>query len=385
MSVSRSRKPPPRLLRVSHATFASQSISTAPPSALARTMAHHVLLLSSALLLPSRPPLRVEATRRAPSRACVLSIAERERAVATLAIVRPAELEEAECELNHLDFCDMENGRIVLLRHGESEWNAGLPRFTGWSDVGLSARGVEQAAAAGRILLDHEVCFEQVHVSNLKRTIKTAWTVLEAMDTFTVPIVQSWRLNERMYGALTGLDKVATERVLGEAGFEELRLDPPPLDDENSCFDPSRNPAFRSVPAEALPKKESFADTRGRVLPYWEEELLPKALSGQDVLIVSSKNLLRSLFMAITDLPEQVLLHLDIPNCQPLMYDPKSQTLQLMLPGGKLQPWPLQPVGQKQSQLTKEESNILPNRSYFEGRKTGQDDLPGAETPTVAR
>ena len=140
-----------------------------------------------------------------------------------------------------------------------------------------SIRARWQAAEAGRTLLDHGVCdLKQVYVSTLKRTVKTAWVLLEAMDTFTVPVVQRWQLNERMYGALTGLDKAEAQRVLGRSGFEQLRREPPPLDSE-SCFAPNRNRAFSSVPTEALPAKESFRDTRDRVLPFWRDELVLRA------------------------------------------------------------------------------------------------------------
>lgn len=298
-------------------------------------------LLVSTLLLPPVPLRRISPRHTVGSvRMDVETGADWATAAANLARAPPP-AEAMDCDLHPLDFCDLTSTKVVLLRHGESEWNAGKPRFTGWHDVHLSEAGITQAMEAGQILLEHGHCVEHVFVSNLKRTIKTAWVLLEAMDSYTVPVTQSWRLNERMYGALTGLDKKETERMLGKEGFEQLRRDPPPIASD-SCFNPSRNPAFRSVPQASLPKKESFEDTRERVVPFWEDDLLPRMQAGQSLMVISSKNLLRSLLMAITDLPEQELVHLDIPNCQPLVYDPASRTLQLLLPGGESEAWPSQ-------------------------------------------
>lgn len=166
-------------------------------------------IVASAFLLP--PPASLPRPRRTSlPRMDVESGADWASAAARLSHLSPPG-EDEPCELSPLDFCDMLTGNIVFLRHGESEWNAGSPRFTGWTDVGLSNNGVEQAKDAGKTLLDQGICFEQAFVSNLKRTIKTAWVVLETLDSFTVPVTQSWRLNERMYGALTGLDKKETE------------------------------------------------------------------------------------------------------------------------------------------------------------------------------
>jgi 2,3-bisphosphoglycerate-dependent phosphoglycerate mutase len=124
--------------------------------------------------------------------------------------------------------------QVVLLRHGESTWN-GANRFTGWHDVPLSSQGEQQAVEAARLLEASNVCFDVVYTSTLKRTIKTAWMVLETLDAFTLPLVHSWRLNERMYGQLTGLNKAQTLEVLGDEAFELLRRTPPPIDPE-SCY-----------------------------------------------------------------------------------------------------------------------------------------------------
>ena len=249
----------------------------------------------------------------------------------------------ADCALSPSDFCEAPaQGLIVLLRHGESEWNGAEPgsaRFTGWHDVPLSTAGVQQAVDAAKVLQDHGVCVQRVYTSTLKRTIKTAWTVLETLDAFTVPITQSWRLNERMYGALTGLNKVNTQLMLGDVQFEELRRDPPPLD-AGSSYDPSRRNAFRSVPPEMMPLKESFEDTRDRMLPCWQHEILPAAQVGEAVLVISSKNLLRTLLMSITDVPPEQLMQLDIENGVPLVYDPEARTLRRLEADQRSSAWP---------------------------------------------
>ena len=134
-----------------------------------------------------------------------------------------------------------------------------------------------------------------------------------------VPVNCDWRLNERMYGALTGLNKRETREALGEAAFEELRRQPPPISPD-SCYDPARSSRFSDVPAGELPKKESFEDTAARVLPFWKEEILPRAANGETVLIISSKNCLRALLMGVaTHVPPEQMIDLDIPNCQPLV------------------------------------------------------------------
>lgn len=235
---------------------------------------------------------------------------------------------DEECLLEMRDFCTLTGGAVVLLRHGESTWND-ANRFTGWHDVPLSERGEAQAKQAAAMLRDEGLCFDAVYVSTLKRTIKTAWTILEQLDDFTVPVVQSWRLNERNYGALTGLDKAETRDFLGDERFERLRRNPPPIE-EGSCYDPARSPRFRSVPAEEMPTGESFEDCRERVRPVWRQEILPMAMAGKTVLVISSKNLLRSLFVEITSIPTDTLVHVDIPNGIPVVFCPATNTLRLL-------------------------------------------------------
>lgn len=173
-----------------------------------------------------------------------------------------------------------------------------------------------------------------MYVSTLKRTIKTAWLILEKLDDFTVPVKHSWRLNERNYGALTGLNKAETRDFLGDERFEQLRRQPPPIESD-SCYNPARSARFREVPEEELPTGESFEDCQERVRPFWKDEILPMAKAGRTVLIVSSKNLLRSLLVEITDIPTNTLVNVDIPNGVPILFDPATNTLRLLDGKGK--------------------------------------------------
>ena len=222
-------------------------------------------------------------------------------------------------------------GRIILLRHGESIWNA-ENRFTGWHDVPLSPLGERQAAAASQQLANAGLCdIDCVFTSSLKRTIKTAWIVLEELDMCSVPVRHAWQLNERMYGALTGLNKAATREALGEAAFEALRHDPPPID-ASSCYYPGSDSRYRDVPRELLPRKESFTDTMERVLPYWESEIVPAAAAGKTVLVIASKNLIRALLMGI--LPSDAGIdQLDLPNGCPIVYSPQQRSFRAIGPG----------------------------------------------------
>jgi len=224
-------------------------------------------------------------------------------------------------------------------------------RFTGWYDVPLTPRGEREALDAADTLRSSGVCVDVVFTSTLKRTIKTAWLVLEALDKFTVPISQRWRLNERMYGELTGLNKAEARAWLGDAGFEQLRRTPPPLE-RGSCFDPASSLSLRSLVAAGssgggleegyggatprrglvrqVPAAESFEDTRDRVLPCWQEEILPQALAGKTVLVISSKNTLRSLIQSITGMPMEHAVDLDIPNGVPIVFYPETRSLTMV-------------------------------------------------------
>ncbi|EOD06164.1 hypothetical protein EMIHUDRAFT_428475 [Emiliania huxleyi CCMP1516] len=226
------------------------------------------------------------------------------------------------------------SGDIIFLRHGESEWNA-ANRFTGWVDVPLTQRGEAEALDAAAQLAAAGVCVDVCYTSTLKRTIKTAWLVLEALDSFNTPVERRWRLNERMYGALTGLNKDETRRFLGESGFEELRRVPPPLE-RGSCYDPARSKGGEAAAAAEVPRAESFEDTTARVLPCWRDEILPAAQAGKTVLVVSSKNALRSLIAGISGLPLEDAVHLDVPNGAPLIFRPEDRSLTLLGSGEPL-------------------------------------------------
>jgi len=247
----------------------------------------------------------------------------------------------AECAVPNEGYQCCEKNVVVFLRHGESSWNA-MNRFTGWHDVPLSAAGEQQAVAAASMLraAGLESCLDAVYVSSLKRTIKTAWLVLEALDDYTVPVQPAWQLNERMYGLLTGLDKAETQEMLGDELFEELRREPPPLD-AGSCYDPTRTRSIRrTTPPELVPRKESFEDVAARVLPYFREAIEPRARThGEAVLVVSSKNLLRSLIYGVTQWPLDTMVHVDIPNGLPIVYRPDQGTLHVLQPDGSSRYW----------------------------------------------
>ena len=247
----------------------------------------------------------------------------------------PQDLEP--CALRPREECELRpdgGGCIILLRHGESVWNR-ANRFTGWEDVPLSPLGEEQAVRAAGLLEDAGLagCIDRVFTSSLKRTIKTSWLVQESLDLFNVAVTSDWRLNERMYGALTGLNKDTTRAFLGDEAFEALRQDPPPVD-HDSCHNPASDRRFGSTPPAHLPIKESFVDTRERVMPYWRSEILPAAAGGQTVLVISSKNTLRSLLTGILDdarTPPEVsaqLTDLDVPNGAPLLYYPATHSFE---------------------------------------------------------
>ena len=212
---------------------------------------------------------------------------------------------------------------LVLLRHGESIWNK-ENRFTGWTDVGLSDKGVAEAHEAARVLAAGGYTFDVAYTSVLKRAIKTLWIVLEDMDLMWVPEHRHWRLNERHYGALQGLNKAETAARHGEAQVKAWRrsysVPPPPLapDDERH---PSRDPRYAGVPPSELPLTESLKDTVARFLPYWKGTIAPAVRSGTRVLIAAHGNSLRALVKHLDDVPEDQIVELNIPTGIPLVYE----------------------------------------------------------------
>jgi 2,3-bisphosphoglycerate-dependent phosphoglycerate mutase len=213
--------------------------------------------------------------------------------------------------------------KLVLLRHGESTWNQ-ENRFTGWTDVDLSERGVAEAKEAGRLLREGGYVFDIAFTSVLKRAIRTLWISLDALDLMWIPVTKSWRLNERHYGALQGLNKAETAAKHGEAQTKIWRrsydIPPPPLTPDDPRH-PSRDPRYASLDAQDLPLTESLKDTVARFLPYWHDTIAPAIRSGQRVLIAAHGNSLRALVKYLDTIDEQTIVGLNIPTGIPLVYE----------------------------------------------------------------
>jgi len=213
--------------------------------------------------------------------------------------------------------------RVVLLRHGESTWNK-ENRFTGWHDVDLTERGRAEALEAGRLLRDGGYAFDIAFTSVLKRAIKTLGIALDTLDQLWIPVTKSWKLNERSYGALQGLNKAETAAKHGEAQTKIWRRSfdiPPPaltVDDERH---PSHDPRYRGLNPRDLPLTESLKDTIARFMPYWHEAIAPAIRSGQRVIIAAHGNSLRALVKDLDNIPESDIVELNIPTGIPLVYE----------------------------------------------------------------
>jgi 2,3-bisphosphoglycerate-dependent phosphoglycerate mutase len=213
--------------------------------------------------------------------------------------------------------------KVVLLRHGESTWNR-ENRFTGWHDVDLTDRGRDEAREAGRLLKEGGYVFDIAFTSVLKRAIKTLGIALDTLDQLWIPVTKSWKLNERSYGALQGLNKAETAAKHGEAQTKIWRrsfdIPPPPLtiDDERH---PSHDPRYRGLKASELPLTESLKDTIARFMPYWHETIAPAIRSGQRVVIAAHGNSLRALVKDLDNIPESAIVELNIPTGIPLVYE----------------------------------------------------------------
>jgi len=213
--------------------------------------------------------------------------------------------------------------KLVLLRHGESIWNQ-ENRFTGWTDVDLSETGKKEARGAGNILFERGYEFDRCYTSYLKRAIHTLNLALEAMDREWLPVFKSWKLNERHYGALQGLNKADTAAKYGEEQVHVWRrsfdIQPPALD-----ISDARNPAlqsqYRGVPKDVLPLTESLKDTIARTVPYFEEEIKPAMESGERILIAAHGNSLRALVMYFDHLTKEEIMNVNIPTGIPLVYE----------------------------------------------------------------
>jgi 2,3-bisphosphoglycerate-dependent phosphoglycerate mutase len=212
---------------------------------------------------------------------------------------------------------------LVLLRHGESTWNL-ENRFTGWTDVDLSPKGVEEARAAGRLMKEAGHAFDVAHTSLLRRAIRTLWIALDEMDRMWLPVRHSWRLNERHYGALQGLNKAETARKFGDEQVKIWRRSyatPPPElapDDERH---PGRDPRYASLTRDLLPLTESLKDTVARFLPYWHDRIVPDVKAGRRVLIAAHGNSLRALVKHLDGMSEEAVIALNIPTGIPLVYE----------------------------------------------------------------
>jgi 2,3-bisphosphoglycerate-dependent phosphoglycerate mutase len=212
---------------------------------------------------------------------------------------------------------------LVLLRHGESVWNK-ENRFTGWTDVPLSEKGIEEARDAGRLLREEGIVFDVAFTSVLKRAIKTLWIVLEEMDLMWIPVMRSWRLNERHYGALQGLNKSEATAELGEEQVKLWRrsfdVPPPPLSPDDPRH-PRHDPKYAALHPEDLPATECLKDTVDRVLPYAQENIGPRIREGKRVLVVAHGNTLRGFIKYAERISDKDITDLNIPTAMPVVYE----------------------------------------------------------------
>ena len=213
--------------------------------------------------------------------------------------------------------------KVVLLRHGESTWNK-ENRFTGWHDVDLTDRGVAEAREAGRLLRDGGYVFDAAFTSVLKRAIKTLGIALDTLDQLWIPVTKSWKLNERSYGALQGLNKAETAVKHGEAQTKIWRrsfdVPPPPLTIDDPRH-PSHDPRYQDLKPNELPLTESLKDTIARFMPFWHGTVAPAIKSGQRVIIAAHGNSLRALVKDLDNIPESAIVELNIPTGIPLIYE----------------------------------------------------------------
>jgi 2,3-bisphosphoglycerate-dependent phosphoglycerate mutase len=213
--------------------------------------------------------------------------------------------------------------KLVLVRHGESDWNR-ENRFTGWTDVDLSEQGLREARTAGQVLKAEGFSFDLAFTSVLKRAIRTLWIILDELDRMWIPVEHSWRLNERHYGALQGLNKAETAAQFGD---EQVRIwrrsydtPPPPLALEDERH-PGRDPRYQSLSAAELPLTECLKDTVARMLPYWHEQIAPAVRSGRQVIVAAHGNSLRALVKYLDQISDEEIIGLNIPTGIPLVYE----------------------------------------------------------------
>ena len=213
--------------------------------------------------------------------------------------------------------------KLVLIRHGESQWNL-ENRFTGWKDVDLSPKGTEEAKAAGRALKEMGLVFDVAYTSYLKRAIKTLNYVLEEMDELYIPVNKSWRLNERHYGALQGLNKAETAKKYGDEQVHIWRrsfdINPPAID-ENSEYYPKSDRRYADVPDAEIPMGESVKDTIARVLPYWHSDISKSLEAGKNVIVAAHGNSLRALIKYLLNISDDEILNLNLTTGKPLVFE----------------------------------------------------------------
>ncbi len=213
--------------------------------------------------------------------------------------------------------------KLVLVRHGESTWNK-ENRFTGWTDVDLSARGIEEARKAGQALKDQGYTFDVAHTSVLKRAIRTLWIILDEMDLMWIQVYRTWRLNERHYGALQGLNKSEMAAQYGEEQVfiwrRSFDIQPPSLTKDDERY-PGHDRRYQELDPRDIPLTESLKDTIARFMPYWHEVLAPTLKSGKRVIVAAHGNSLRALVKYLDDIPDAEIVGLNIPTGIPLIYE----------------------------------------------------------------
>jgi 2,3-bisphosphoglycerate-dependent phosphoglycerate mutase len=213
--------------------------------------------------------------------------------------------------------------KLVLLRHGESTWNM-ENRFTGWTDVDLSEKGLQEAQRAGRVLKDEGYVFDVAFTSVLKRAIRTLWITLDQLDLMWIPVHHSWRLNERHYGALQGLNKAETAAKYGDEQVKIWRrayATPPPALTTDDPRYPGSDPRYQNMDPKDIPLTECLKDTVDRFLPYWHETIVPALKSGQRVVIAAHGNSLRALVKYLDNISDDDIVELNIPTGVPLVYE----------------------------------------------------------------
>jgi 2,3-bisphosphoglycerate-dependent phosphoglycerate mutase len=213
--------------------------------------------------------------------------------------------------------------KLVLLRHGESIWNK-ENRFTGWTDVDLTEKGIDEAREAGRLLRESGLIFDVAFTSLLKKAIRTLWIVLDEMDLMWIPVYKSWRLNERHYGALQGLNKIEMVSRYGEEQVLLWRrsydIKPPALEESDKRY-PGKDPKYLNLEKKDIPLTESLKDTMERLLPYWYSVIIPEIKGGKRVLITAHGNSLRSLIKHLDNVSDKDIIELNIPTGIPLVYE----------------------------------------------------------------